>query len=398
MAKTTLKRSGQGKPIEMNYRECIDRSDDIATFMERQTPPDCRELDAEHYSIYGLVAIRCLRTGKFSADRDGEHAIFDIPITRDGTDVGHLILLSQLDRFDANLSRATDSQKVAYIRLASTADFDQTTGFGKYDVDCVVIREESFQEFMGAADSSSLWGGFVLESRAIALRSSTQPASISSIEIKPLPPPPTSRHAAALQRAAESSIATDRFLHLYHFLELDYDHEIIRRIRALGHEETRGLEKILSTGKTELDRLTFLTEGFDETSEIEEACTVLKDHQQPAIDVFYEYGKETNPLKDRETFLKMFIDPGVINRTSLDQIRRMHRLSANFTKSEAAYKSTLVKLSCYWVYRIRCCIAHNRLGEYHLHTPSDMDFVSSFGERIIKSLISYRLRALAVAH
>src|SRR5690606_13362983 len=100
------------------------------------------------------------------------------------------------------------------------------------------------------------------------------------------------------------------------------------------------------------------------------ACTVLKDHQQPAIDVFYEYGKETNPLKDRETFLKMFIDPGVINRTSLDQIRRMHRLSANFTKSEAAYKSTLVKLSCYWVYRIRCCIAHNRLGEYHLHTPS----------------------------
>jgi hypothetical protein len=41
----------------------------------------------------------------------------------------------------------------------------------------------------------------------------------------------------------------------------------------------------------------------------------------------------------------------------------------------------------YWVYRIRCSIAHTKIGS-HIFVSEDEEFVSSVGEKLIDSIIS----------
>lgn len=352
---------------------------------------------AQLYSIGGRVAIPCLPSGKFGFEPIGRgNPILDVPIEIDNREIGHYCLSSKIEGAGITASSATDVQKIALIKLTRAEDFD-TNGLSsmRAAMDCVVILEDEIESFLRYRATSAAWGGFVLEADATPLEKSVELASTAKIEIRALGAPRTQRHKAALQRATESSISVDRFLHLYHFLELDYDHEIVERIRAVNLENTSGLEKLLNTGRTELDRLHLIAEDYQEIDRIEEACGSLKNFGDVPLLVFYDYGKDSNPLKDREAFIHQFIEPPTVSRAALNAIKSERGLSVDFGKTEASYTKTIVRLACYWIYRIRCCIAHNKLGEYHLTTPEDMKFVSGFGEPLVRLLIAHRLARIA---
>ena len=381
----------------MNRDECLERLDLLSNFMEMDSPPTVENVEvlgAGLYAVYGKVALPCLPTGRFGMDGiESEGVILDIPIDLEGETIGHLCLSSKLDQSGIDISAVTDAQKHAIVKLSSASDFDTgSPAMMRLEYDCVVIDRSQVEQFLQSRRTSALWGGFVLELDKIPLERHVARAGSSRIKIGDLTSPRTLRHSAALQRATESPVPVDRFLHLYHFLELDYDHEIVKRISQVDPENTRGLEKLLVTGRAELDRLHLLCEDFSDLDELERIAGVLKDHAETALSVFYDYGKDHNPLKSSEAFKFQFLEAPVINRHTLDEIKKSNALDSTFARNDTSYREMLIKLACYWVYRIRCCVAHNKLGEYHLWTASDMRFVGEFGEPLIMALIMHRLK------
>lgn len=381
----------------MNVTECLERQEELARFLELDTPisiEDLSWLEEGIYAVAGKVVLPCLPAARFgSPGGDRDNPILDIPIELEGEQVGLLCLSSRLKDLGVDASAVTDAQKQAILRLASSVDFDAGgAAMLNLKLDCAVIEKEKVESFFRHRSTSAVWGGFVLKADEIPLENFVVDIEQARIEVIDLDSPRTNRHRGALQRATESSIVVDRFLHLYHFLELDYDHEIVRRIREISPENTRGLEKLLVTGRAELERLYLVSEGFSQFDELERIAGLLKPHRETALAVFYDYGKEQNPLKERIAFEQQFLDSAIVTRQVLNEIKRSQGLESNFARDESTYRDMLVKLACYWTYRIRCCIAHNKLGEYHLQSASDMRFVGEFGEPLITALIVHRLR------
>lgn len=378
----------------MDHQECLLRQNELARFLESQAPVSIKGLSFLGDGLYAVadkVTIPCIPTAQFEIDCSSP--ILDIPIVLEDEQIGSLCLSSQLRSSSTTLAAITDVQKHAVVRLASSDDFDRgDEGLLSQSYDCVVIDRAHVEQFLEHRSTSSFWGGFVLKPDEIPLEKSATTASSATIRILDLAPPRTARHRAALQRATQSSIAVDRFLHLYHFLELDYDHEIVRRIIGIDAENTKDLERLLGTGRTELDRLHLVCDGFSAINELEEIACSLGKHRESALTVFYDYGKDQNPLKEQIAFEKQFLEAPTVNRETLDTIKKSFNLKLNFAHDTDTYNAVLVKLACYWTYRIRCCIAHNKLGEYHLRTASDMRFVAEFGEPLVKALIAHRLR------
>lgn len=377
----------------MELRDCLEREDRIAAFIEADGSISFEDLDGlleGAFSIEGKVAIPCSRAAWYGI-RDGS-PILDIPIELDGLQIGFLCLCSKLRDARVEFAAITEFQRHALVRLASPIDFDQGgEGLLRQELDCVVIDRSQLEHFLDKRSTSALWGGFILRADEISIERTFIEAETAKIDVLNLESPRTTRHQAALQRATEMSIASDRFLHLYHFLELDYDHEIIERISRIDRENTRGLEKLLVTGRAELERLLLICEGFTELQKLEQIALKLRNHRDAALAVFYTYGKDHNPLKDQVQFERQFLEAAAITRPELDSIKRAQGLESNFAKDNQSYSEMLVRLACYWVYRIRCCIAHNKLGEYHLRSAADMRFIAEFGEPLIKALIVHRL-------
>lgn len=381
----------------MDASECIRRKAEIAGFLEIDdelvavSPVDCH---SHLYSIAGRISIPCLPSGGYGLQQDEnrKQPALEIPIRLDGTEIGSLCLSSRLLESGIKPDSASDNIKHSLLRLCSEDEL-VTTGFvgSGPALDCVVVFEAHFPALMKHHLSSALWGGFVLLQDAVSIERSTRACESSVIDVAELGVPRTTRHRLALQRSTESEVSADRFLHLYHFLELDYDHELVKRIKEIDIEDTSELNRLLSTGRDELDRLNLVMEGFSNHSSLESIFSFLPRHKDVAIKVFYEYGKDHNPLKDKDAFEHLFLTTPSINRESLHAKKEQYKLNTNFTSKDEVYRIMLVRLACYWVYRTRCCIAHNKIGEYHMRTPEDMQFVSDFAEPLAKLMISHRL-------
>ncbi|MBK7129689.1 MAG: hypothetical protein IPH66_10055 [Crocinitomicaceae bacterium] len=50
------------------------------------------------------------------------------------------------------------------------------------------------------------------------------------------------------------------------------------------------------------------------------------------------------------------------------------------------YNKFIINVTAYWIYRIRCSIAHNKIGEYHL-SWNDENFIVDFGEPLLKEVL-----------
>lgn len=384
----------------MDAEECMGRLDAIAQFLEHKGELSITPIiNSKHnqYSLAGKVSIPCLAAGKYAPKNigAGSSPVLEIPITIDDIEIGFLCLTSKIHEAEVDPWLASDNIKHSLIKICSATEFDATRFDGsRPNLDCIVALEDHIQTLTELLPTSAAWGGFVPCEEALPIATSVNDAESSVIKAERLLPARTNRHKLALQRATESSIAIDRFLHLYHFLELDFDHELVKRIKATDIENTTELNRILSRGRDELDRLHLVLEEFVDFNALESIFSSLQEHNDVAINVFYEYGKEHNPLKDRKAFEALFATNPSVTFESLKKIKERDKLNVKFTATQDEYYTAMIKLASYWVYRIRCCIAHNKIGEYHMQTPEDMRFVSEFGEPLVRILISHRLRKI----
>lgn len=336
--------------------------------------------------VNGLVTQKVHPTNKHVA----EDSVYDIPIVLNGQEIGILCLLSQLPSAPETLASLTDAQYAAYISMVDATALS-AGAWPSFPFDCVVIEEQHFEKYQQNITSSPLWGGFthVGESQEIANQKISSKSS--EIEIHENCAARTRRHQDCLELAARAAHATERFLHFYHYLELDYDYEVVKEIKSIDENDPQKLWDILKLSRDDIDRIQHILREYDNFTTVENLLTTLRDHESAAIRIFYDYGKDSNPLKDVTAFREQFILSACINRTELDRIKKAKLLKDNFCEKEETYQAKLIKLVCYWIYRIRCSIAHNKLGEYYLNQSDDMHFLVTFAEPLLVEMVRYRM-------
>ena len=150
--------------------------------------------------------------------------------------------------------------------------------------------------------------------------------------------------------------------------------EKINSLLIMGNKELEISRLLKDYSRDDIDRLTSLFKLRLDFDKLIPFLDIIINYIDKAEPIFYDYGKESNPIKIKSQFDKLLY-LGSFNRTNINDILGNNR-----------FDSIIPKLVAYWIYRIRSSIAHNKLGEY-LMTMDDEEFIIEFAEPLIREII-----------
>jgi len=170
-------------------------------------------------------------------------------------------------------------------------------------------------------------------------------------------------------------------------LELRFDYDIVERIKNLG-DDLKGIGQIFSDfGREEVRRLKSVIEPrIKNVDALEVRLNGVKhsaDCEERAKDIFFRYGKDTNPLRDKESQYDLVMVQGGFSK---DLAKSAKLIGGPEAALDAIYRKLLIDVASYWIYRVRSSIAHSRIGEYVM-TSSDEEFVVEFAEPLLREVI-----------
>lgn len=334
--------------------------------------------DSEKISINSKIAIPIISISrKYSGNED-------IPIyTEDNIYIGTLCFCKKLND-NREIEQLTEWQWVAYITDVELDDFYIRKINFKFDY--LIIETEKYTEYIeNFYDTAPIWGKFSHED--------TLPTNYNSITEKIVAISnlhfPTPFHKNGAERSIAEPYAFERFLKQYHLLELLFDYDIVNQIKNIP-DDLKGIGKILNDYKRdETIRLKSVIERRCNTqNQIDKIILAMRkitEYENKGEEIFYEFGKETNPLKLEEYkhILRIDFDRNECSK----EIKRM--------KKEGSFDKILLDTAVYWIYRLRCSIAHNKIGEY-IMTNDDEKFVADFGEPLLNEVIIQCLKRESV--
>jgi hypothetical protein len=286
----------------------------------------------------------------------------------------------------------TPTQYSAAYLSAYLAEIDATRfGFpGNFARDYLIIDEGRVNDYNSSKlHSSPIWGGFLHATPPVPLllTKDSDPimaiggiASLSQIELE------------TAQRSILQPFAFERYLKLYHLLELRFDQDIVRKIQELG-DDIKGISKILSKyDRTEVVKLKEVIEQCRNPRAVVDCLSAISADPRwhPYIrSMFFEYGTGGNPILLKEDeFMWTLGNSGF----SFESMRTVAGISKNLKaqQQQRAFEKFCLSLSTYWIYKVRCSIAHSKIGEYILRAE-DEPFVAFFAERLLRCVLSHVL-------
>lgn len=272
------------------------------------------------------------------------------------------------------VSELTKYQFVAYLADVSAEDIGATQY--RFSADYVIVEADRLDDYIrNYRDSSPIWGRFGHDS----INSLAHPHSTGTIIATPDIAFPTKHHKEAIGRYLRANNPLERYLRLYQCIELLFDYIIYRRIQKLG-DNLQGFSEVMTEhGKSELDRLKAITKLYCmNTARLSEIISSSSAFQKEREALFFVFGKAGNPITDESKWnrIKLEIDNGTLNDASVRAVG----------VSGGSFRQFVADLTAYWIYRIRCSIAHSRVGEYIL-TDDDAEFVAVFAEPLVLEVI-----------
>lgn len=190
---------------------------------------------------------------------------------------------------------------------------------------------------------------------------------------------PTIYHSEIATLAASSSNALERFLNYYHLLELLFDYDIVTKIKSMSSDIKDFGNTIAQYNKDDISRLkAVVKDRIGDSVDIDalnNSIIKIDQYGDLAKKIFYDYGKESNPLKKIEAF-----DQIILSKKIIESDMRVKKVQFE------NFNDFFLNVILYWLYRIRCCIAHKKIGEYIL-TISEEKFIVDFAEPLIIELI-----------
>lgn len=290
-----------------------------------------------------------------------------------GTGTGTAFLLtSKGTAFDFN--EASSLWAAAYLEEQSVLGATTDPGAFRFEKDYLIIHELVTTHYENHYQKgSAVWGGFTHPReqhdplRVFDSRSFIQ--ATANINL------PTIEHEESALRAATQPSALDRYLSLYHLLELSFDYDLVQQIKLLD-QDLKGVGKLLNSySQSEFDRLNRLIKKYctDKThlgSLLNQAFS-LANHRIKLEELLFDYSKDSNPFKDK--------------RSELTITSALGFTEANFKANKIDWNS-IEKFVSYIIYRFRCSIAHASIGEFILGS-SDESFVAEVAEPLIKGVL-----------
>lgn len=224
-------------------------------------------------------------------------------------------------------------------------------------------------------ESSMLWGKFSHNVDHIYIQPKTK--NIQKIKAVAHLNFPTEIHKEIALRSLLEPYAFERFLKTYHFIELLSDYFFVKEIKELD-DDLYGIGNLISGYESnELNKIrTIIENKITSIDNIVSTMELIKNYKDISTDIFQKYNKKGNLLKDDE-FEKLFI---------MVDFKKETFVSNGLQKiGNKNYEKNIIDLATYWIYRIRCSIAHSKIGEYIFRT-TDEDFVISFGQKLLDSI------------
>lgn len=245
-----------------------------------------------------------------------------------------------------------------------------------FDTNYILISKDYFEDYLSFwKGSSPFWGGFLhfddIPTKASGLPT-TEFTVIDNLKFHPLA-------KEILVDSINSSSFGDVFLKCYHQIELLTDLIFVNRIKSLT-DEIYGLQEIVSayTSK-DFDKLKTAIMFFKDDVDWVKILTIINNSSsftQKAQIIFDRYGKEANPIKENnsQNFWDDF-STGSVKEASLKKYSSIKELD-----------TFLATLTAYWLFRIRCSLAHKRIGEY-IFSRQDDSFIVEFGFPILFAVL-----------
>jgi hypothetical protein len=284
-----------------------------------------------------------------------------------------------------NLTAFSAPYLAAYLSEVSKENYGLP---GQFARDYVLVRTDCLPEYRASLmGSSAVWGGFLHPSRAAGAPPPPKPTP--PIVAQPGIVLSTELHAETAMRSVFQPYAFERFLKLYHLLELDFDHVVVEKIRALG-DDLMGIGQLLSSyDSKELDRLKQTIS--DRCNDVPAVATCLAEicsnprWHGTMKRIFFDFGKGGNPFDEKwDEFYSMLLSTGFTQDGAATQ--GFIRKGAKTPHQDKDFGKLVIHVSAYWIYRVRSSVAHSKIGEYVMRLE-DEDFVEQFAERLIRRVL-----------
>ncbi|HHH2012104.1 TPA: hypothetical protein ACXR7G_002346 [Yersinia enterocolitica] len=244
----------------------------------------------------------------------------------------------------------------------------------------VVIEKDFYVEYRNDYfNSASIWGGFSHNSYI----STSQPlpnhiTAISGINF------PTSFHKDNADRSITLTWPFEKYLKLYHILELSFDYYFVKKIKGMP-DDLNGYGKLISSlkGGEQVKLKETLSPYISNYNELALKLNLMLINTAKSDEIFNGYDKENNALiYKKENYLK-----NISNYKSFSQTDFNIAFPNSTTEK---YEEFIFSVTIYCIYRLRCCIAHSKIGEYVM-TSSDEGYIDEFGLPLIKELLKQYL-------
>lgn len=331
---------------------------------------------SDPYLIGVFIVINGYVPLKVERINNSYESISNIPLTFGGIPQGDLIFVRE--KGEIEISQMTEPEFIFFLNLATPSDYNQQNF--KFNSDFVFIKHDFIVEYdTKFRNTSMLWGGFAHELNS-AVPSTRHKKTLTSIEIGNELKELGDYSYESCLRAIEQPYAFERFLKLYHLLELEFDYFIIEQIKNLSiPADSNKIGKILNDYSiNEINRLVeLLSHTCTDIDKLEEKLQAVTSFQTIAEDMFFNFGKPG--VITQITKFRNIISLGSFDKVTLKSLK-----ISGYDEQE--HPKFIIKLAANWIYKIRCSIAHNKIGEYLLSWNNE-DFIVEFGEPLLKEVL-----------
>ncbi|CCP01917.1 hypothetical protein BN439_0828 [Erwinia amylovora Ea644] len=338
-------------------------------------------VDGRYHSFNDLIIIPVIAIKKSIDIKD--HPCVSIK-SSEGVEIATLCIVSERSEQLSYISGFGDEELFCcFVDSRGRLDSSIYTFRNNY----VAVKKPHYQHYLDIMDSSEYWGGFTHKEIT-----SRQVSAITEVNVISNITAPTENHKTSMLLAIDSSSSFERFLKYYHQLELLFDVVVICKLKSLNSLNLNAYSSIIKevNQKSELKGLHYLFDNYihdDFIDPIVDCIKMVINHQQVAKEMFQDLGKNDNPISD-DTSWQGLIE--LLNQDNLNKSTAANSTMPNGTKfklmKDNDYRKFIFQLTAYWIYRVRCSIAHNRIGEYLFEYDNEI-FITDFMEHLLLKVV-----------
>jgi len=351
----------------LNDIEEIKQIQEISNYSEYKLSEDATYINIDDYIVHKIELLNN------SFDK-----LNNTPIFLNGVSIGDIFYLK-----DEKLEISQMSSFQFYAFLSECNSTDLILGEYIFQFNYLLIHRDFIDEFhYHYSSSSAIWGGFKLSdsSNSISYYKKTVTSINIPFELKEL----NTFAKDSVYRALDQKHAFERFLKLYHLLELEFDNSLIQKIKSLNIQtDSNQIGSLLNEyNRNEIERLTdLICNNCTDITSLANKLNLIKNHISLGEEIFIKFGKTKNStffLNDPVKFNDLLGDPGCF----LDTVAVQNKASVR----PQDYDKFIHTITAYWIYRIRCSIAHFKIGEFIL-TRDKEEFIVEFAEPLINEVL-----------